>query len=72
MAVHRNNLAGIIITDNLVKHGLAIKRTLKNPGLLAQDNVLSFASAIWFWMTAHEAILSRCNDRQMETYRKRY
>ncbi|REC62089.1 chitinase [Chryseobacterium pennae] len=24
---------------------------LKNPGLLAENNVLSFASAIWFWMT---------------------
>ncbi|MBV8325413.1 chitinase [Chryseobacterium sp.] len=24
---------------------------LKNPGLLAGNNVLSFASAIWFWMT---------------------
>ncbi|HAY3561451.1 chitinase [Elizabethkingia meningoseptica] len=24
---------------------------LKNPALLANDNVLSFASAIWFWMT---------------------
>ncbi|MCT3922801.1 chitinase [Elizabethkingia anophelis] len=34
---------------------------LKNPGLLAQDNVLSFASAIWFWMTAQTPKPS-CHD----------
>lgn len=34
---------------------------LKNPGLLAQDNVLSFASAIWFWMTA-QAPKPSCHD----------
>ena len=61
MDVVPNSLAGIIITDNLVKHGLVIKYTLKNPGLLAQDNVLSFASAIWFWMTAQTPKPS-CHD----------
>ncbi|HIC8755828.1 chitinase [Elizabethkingia anophelis] len=34
---------------------------LKNPGLLAQDNILSFASAIWFWMTAQTPKPS-CHD----------